>query len=85
LFKKYAAAFGNVIILCNEVAKNIMTQEDLFQQILWFIPDGRRISLKILKISNGTVDATELIQHEVEINPDFSKLIHIEFLKQRSV
>jgi hypothetical protein len=57
-----------------------MTSEDLFQLVLRHIPKDRRISLKVLKISNGTVDA-ELIQHEVEVNPDFSKVIYIEFLK----
>jgi hypothetical protein len=57
-----------------------MTSEDLFQLVLRYIPKDQRISLKVLKISNGTVDA-ELIQHEVEVNPDFSKVIYIEFFK----
>lgn len=69
------------MILCNKVAQKDMTSEDLFQLVLRYIPKDRRISLNVLKISNGTVDATELIQHEVEVNPDFSKLIYIEFLK----
>ena len=81
IFKKCDAAFGNVIIFCNELAQKNMTSESLFQQILRDIPKDRRISSKVLKISNGTTDAIELIEHVVEVNPEYFKAIYIEFLK----
>jgi len=81
-FKKYGDGLPtNVIILCYPKAQKDMTPGDLFQQILRHIAKDRRISLKVLKISNGTVDAVELVEHEVELNPEYSKAIYIQFLK----
>jgi hypothetical protein len=40
------------------------------------------ISLKPIRISKGTADAIELTQVTLQENPDFSKTIYAEFLKE---